>query len=760
MTPRTLLFALALILATAFPALADGLIVIWDPPVPRPRQPHVFAPLHVKEHHVEVSIRDQVATTTVRQVFHNPSDQRLEGTYIFPIPVGAVMDRFAMEIDGKEMDAELLDAEKARSIYEEIVRKSRDPALMEYAGQGLFRVRIFPIEPRSDKRVTLKYTQVLKRDQKMVDYVYPLNTEKFSSLPIESLSLKVELEAGQPLGKIYSPTHEVEITRRVERKAVVGFEGKDVRPDTDFQLFFTTQTDAMGLSLLAYNQPSLSGSDNDGGFAMLLLTPGSLARKDRVIPKDIVFVLDTSGSMSGGKLDQAQKALLFCIDNLNDGDRFEVVRFSTEAEPLFGKLTPIDHQNRDLAHQFVDGLKPNGGTAIEDALLTALRSFADRDEARPAIVIFLTDGMPTVGNTNEDAIVQSVAEKAGKTRVFCFGVGTDVNTHLLDKITEKTRAYSQYVLPDEDIEVKLSRFYDRIDAPVLANLSLNVTGGPRLTKMQPAELPDLFDGDQLVLLTRYTGSGDATITLTGDVNGEKQAFEFNADFPGAGEAKEHDFIPRLWASRRVGYLLEQIRLHGESAELKQEVTELARAYGIVTPYTSHLILEDEEQRNVPMAMQTLRDIQGNEMAKAAAEQGYNDFESERSGEAAVRGSRSLGGYKAADSLAGASAAKANADAPMIAASAQPGGPLNEQAEAAARVVQQQSKFVRGRSFYKNGETWVDSGVQTQKDAKVVDVAFGSDDYFALLRRHPDIPAWLSVGPDVQVLIDGVVYQVK
>jgi len=247
-------------------------------------------------------------------------------------------------------------------------------------------------------------------------------------------------------------------------------------------------------------------------------------------------------------------------------------------------------------------LKPIGGTAIYDALHKAL-ALRPGQPGRPFMVIFLTDGKPTIGATDEDQIAASVSrDKAGNTRVFCFGIGTDVNTHLLDKITETTRAFSQYVFPDEDLEVKVSNFFTKVKDPVLADPKLGFGGGLRVTKLYPAPLPDLFKGEQLVLVGRYAGRGDCAIELSGMVNGKVQKFTYEVEFP--ERAAEHDFIPRLWATRRVGYLLDEIRLHGENKELRDEVTELARAYGIVTPYTAYLIVEDERQRNVPRTAQT------------------------------------------------------------------------------------------------------------------------------------------------------------
>jgi Ca-activated chloride channel family protein len=746
------LFAVALVAAgwTARPAAADGLIVIHDPPV-RPGPHYVFAPLEVKYHHVTVKITDQVAVTEVDQVFFNPNNQRLEGTYLFPMPAGAQIDRFAMDINGKPVEAELLDADKARKIYEDIVRKMRDPALLEYAGQGLFKVRIFPIEPRSEKRIQLKYTQLLRSDGGLVEYRYPLNTEKFSAAPLKSVSVKVELESSRGLHSVYSPSHAVEVQRYGANRAVVGFEAADVKPDTDFQLFFSWPSEAeVGLNLLSFHD----GADPEGGYFMLLAWPSAQLRDEKVVAKDVVFVLDTSGSMADkNKIDQAKRALTFCLKNLNSNDRFEIVRFATEAQPLFDRLAEVSAANLARADEFIQGLKPIGGTAIEDALRQALQPVQARpDQDRPYFVVFLTDGLPTIGSTNEDQLVSGVEKAIGgrSIRIFCFGIGSDVNTRLLDRLSERTRAVSQYVLPDEDIEVKVSSFYAKINEPVLANLRLKLASDVRLEKMHPGELPDLFKGEQLVVFGRYAGSGSATLMLEGTVNGQSRSFAYPARF--TSRDTTHGFVPRLWAIRRVGFLLDQIRLHGESRELRDEVTELARRYGIVTPYTAYLIVEDESRRNVPQFARNLQALDRDGLARGEAGRMYGEAREAVSGDAAVGNAKAMGALRGAMTPA----------APRVANEFAGWGQRNAGLEAmrVQEVLQSQAnRYVQGRTFYQNGTQWIDAQVQSRPEARRVQVRFNSDEYFELLARHADAPQWLSVGRNVVLLLDDTIYEI-
>jgi len=736
---RSLLILAVGLLGILSNARGDGFIVVERPFLVRPGH-FPFAPLEVTSHHVEVKIDGQVAVTSIDQEFYNPNDQRLEGTYMFPVPKGAHIDKFSMEIGGKMVDAELLRADKARQIYEDIVRRMRDPALLEYAGRDLFKIRIFPIEPRSRKPIKISYTELLRSDAGTVTYSYPLSTEKFSAQPIKSLSVKVEVKTEQPLASIYSPSHKVEIKRDGANRAVIGYESKDETPDTDFQLVYNSEARDVGLSLITHKP---AGED---GYFLLLAAP-TTAKETKPAPKDIVFVVDTSGSMAGPKLQQAKKALEFCVENLNNEDRFEIVRFSTEAEPLFGKLVDADSEHRKRASNFIADLKPIGGTAIADALQSALKARTEKTE-RPFLIIFLTDGLPTVGARNPDEIVAEV-KKAGSARIFSFGIGSDVNTQLLDQIAEGTRAFSQYVLANEDLEVKVSSFYTRIKEPALTNVRLEFGGGVRTSKLYPAQLPDLFKGDQLVVTGRYTGSGEVEAKLTGIANGREQIFTYKVKF----NDSSNDYVARLWATRRVGFLLDEIRLHGETNELRDEATDLARRYGIVTPYTAYLIVEDEDRRRVPMTERSMQSMSGDTAARAEVSKAWGGFKEKKDGEDAVANARSQNAFKFADQSA-ASIYSGAAESLRGFAFAAPAARAESD-----RVTQytQQSKFVNGRAFFQNGKQWVDTNAQNA--TKRERIQFNSEAYFDLLKKHPEAAPWMALGQNVLLALDDTVYEI-
>ena len=728
-------------------ALADGLIIIHDPPRPIPGHFH-FAPLEVNYHRVDVEINDNIATTSIDQEFRNPSSQRLEGTYIFPLPENAHIDKFAMDVNGSMQEAELLDADKARKLYEEIVRKQKDPALLEYIGRGAFKVRIFPIEPNSKKQIKIKYTQLLKSDNGLSEYIYPLNTEKFSSRPLEEVSVKVRVKTDRPLKTIHCPSHNADVRRDGERSAVIAYEDRHVRPDTDFRVVFTQAQEAVDIRLLTYRT-----SPGEDGYFMLMASPG-FDDKQRIQERDICFVVDTSGSMAGEKIRQARKALRFCVDNLNEGDRFQIIRFSTEAQALWDEMKPASDQNRQEATKFIDSFKPMGGTAIEDALRKALGTLDDTADNRPAVIVFLTDGQPTVGETKEDKLVDLLDRKAkGSRRIFTFGIGDDINTHLLDRIAEKTNAYTTYVGAKEDLELKVSTFYTGIQSPVLSDLALSFSGSNiRVHELMPGTLPDLFRGQTLHVFGRYSGSGPAAATLKGELNGETKRLTEDVRFEERDDSRE--YIAQLWATRRVGWLLDEIRLRGESRELREEVTRLAREFGIVTPYTAYLILEDEQRRHVPQPLQSMRELGTDSRMRREVEDMYLSNRADVP-QSAVSGPRGVQNAQTMQQLKEAAAVGAPVVAPALQKPA-----TEPQGYRAATNFAQQARVVNGRAFYQNGAVWTDATAQNNTAARQQLVRFGSDEYFALLRQDRNLAAWLSLGSEVDVMHDGVLYQIR
>ncbi len=714
---------------------ADGLIIVTPP---NPSLPSF--PLEVKYHHVAVKINGQTAVTSVDQEFYNPTGRRLEGTYLFPVPKGAVIKKFSMIIDGRELAAELLDAAKARQIYADIVRKQLDPALLEYSGQDLIKIRIFPIEPNTVKRVKLSYQEALEQDNGTFEYVYPLNTEKFSAKNLSDLNINVELQTTANLKNIYCPTHSVEIKRQGERRATIGFNAQNIKPDTDFKLYFNTNNAKIGFSLATYRL-----NTKDKGYFMMNLAPDFVRDNAEVEAKDITFVLDNSGSMNGEKLEQAKKALLFCLNSLNKKDRFQLIRFSTEAEAPFDGLAEVSPANLQTARDFIGNLNAIGGTNIEDALQLALSDV--NNSGRPHLIIFITDGKPTVGELKEATLLAKIkAKNISHTRIFTFGIGYDLNTHLLDKITELTKAYRTYISPGEDIEVKISNFYSKVQSPVLSDLKLSINGNVKLLKMYPEDLPDLFQGSSLMILGQYRGDGKTQIRLSGKAGNKLREFEFPAVFPKSNP--DNDFIPALWATRRTGALLDKIRLYGESKELVDEVTALARQYGIITPYTSYLILEDEGNRlsrnDLTLDQLTLANIPGTDALATQNKTEYNAMP-QSSGSGSVQTSKELQALNNATSAADKNQGKSRME--------------YKDSQGQTRNLTQNVRYLQGRAFYNSSEWWVDSTVQSLKTDKKIRIKFAGKTYFDLLKTNPKVAELLALGKNVRFVWDKQVYEV-
>ena len=575
---RSAIPAVVLLAITAGQARAAGLLVPDDRSVP---------PLAMVNHKVTVAIEDQVAITTVEQTFRNHTDRPLEATYLFPVPRGASVDRFTMWVDGKETGGELLDAKKASQVYTDIVRRTQDPGLLEYLGNDLMRLRVFPVPPRGDQKVKLSFKSVSQKDAGVVEYIYPLKTDGKGTRTLEEFSVKVSIKSQQPIQNVYSPTHAITIVRKSEREVSIDFERNQAMLDKDFQIFYGTGAGDIGVTPLLYKP--ITAED---GYFMMLVSPQVEAEKVRA-PRDLVLVLDTSSSMSEIKMQQAKKALKHCLTQLGPDDRFGIIKFSTSVVAFRDGLVKADKDFLERANKWVDDLRTSGGTAIWPALETAM-SMRPNDPARPFTIVFFTDGQPTVDETNPDKIVKNVAAKnSGNTRIFTFGVGDDVNAAMLDQLADTTRAVSTYVRPAEDIEAKVSSLYSKISHPVMTDVRLATGDNVRLHEVYPTRLPDLFHGTQLVVIGRYTGHGHTAIRLSGFVGGERKEFIYEMAFPAkTSDDMGKDFVEPLWARRKVGYLLDQIRVNGEQKELVEEVTALAKRYGIATPYTSYLVVPD------------------------------------------------------------------------------------------------------------------------------------------------------------------------
>ncbi len=431
-------------------------------------------------------------------------------------------------------------------------------------------------------------------------------------------------------------------------------------------------------------------------------------------------MLDTSGSMAGEKIDQAKAAARHVLDNLGERDRFNIVAFST-ATRLFADR-PVAIARRGAGRDFIQKLQAAGSTEINRALLEAVYG---ADNERPTVVIFLTDGLPTAGETDPDRILANIAAAAPRSvRLFSFGVGYDVDTVLLDALSTGQRGTSAYVRPEQDIQEEVSGFYAKVSSPVLVDLQATFSG-VKIDDMYPYPLPDLFAGSQLVVAGRYRSGGVAELRLTGQVDSQLRTSRYTGlTFVGRGG---NEFIPRLWAQRKIGYLLTQIRLKGANDELLQEVVALGTKFGIATPYTSFLVEEPSSGGGPVFAPDFGAPAAPSAGGASPTQAPAVAQDVGRSGEAAVSKAQSEAAMREAESLV---------EAPSSAAVRQAGD----------------------KTFTLQGETWVDTAFDAKK-MKPESIKFGSDRYFRLIAEWPEIGRYLALGERVTVVIQGKAYAI-
>ncbi|MCZ6598295.1 MAG: VIT domain-containing protein [Planctomycetota bacterium] len=534
---------------------------------------------------VQVRIVDGVATTRLEQVLKNSSGSIQEAIWLLPLPEGAVADGFRMTVNGVEMAGEVLGADQARGIYEDIVRRKRDPGLLEYFGRGCLRARIFPIPAHGQVKVDVVFRQIVPQLGGLHRWSLALNAAGLEGRPPEHVTLDLSISSKKPLRNVFSPAKGIEVVRKDDHEARASFEGEFGQlSEGELAVFYGLSEQEFGLNLLSTRK---KGTE-EGSFLMLV-APKREWDESQVMRKSITFVLDTSGSMSGRKIDQARGALRSFLGSLRPDDRFNIIPFATEALPFFPEPVSATPENLEAAYGRIDGIEARGGTNISQALALALGG-ATCGEHVP-IVVFLTDGLPTVGEKDAPVIL-SDAERwnTAKARIFVFGVGHDVDTNLLDNLAGKSGGARDYVREKESIEEKAGDLFTKLSHPVMTDLELSVDG-VEVSRRVPAKLPDLFKGATLQVFGRYQGKGAHAIRLTGTVQGVRREYVYEGTFA-EGPVEDHDFVPPLWAERRVGVLLDAIRLNGSDPELVGEVKRLGREYQIVTPYTSHLIVEE------------------------------------------------------------------------------------------------------------------------------------------------------------------------
>lgn len=675
----------------------------------------VIIPVHhedpyplILNHYVTVTINDTYARTRVEQEFRNDGYRDLEGVYMFPVPGGGIRD-VKLIVDGKTLEGTLLGSEEAKKTYQQYVLERRDASLLEYVGRDAFSSSI--VLPRGKKvKVVITYEQILSSSAGLYSYMYPLSPERYSTKPIDPVNITININAPGTLGFIYSPTHNIIVQRGEMGKALVSYYEEKALPDKDFQLYY-------GVSNRDYDVKLLAQKSSDSGYFLLFVYPSIV--NQTLIPKDVVFVIDTSGSMEGAKLDQVKRALKYGLDRLNEEDKFNIISFSGATKKYANTLQSVGSVQG--AKNFVDSLSAEGATDLQDSLAESVTGF--QNDSRVHLVVILTDGRDTTGHSNADIIKTLRGRADGAQRdfkLFAFGVGEDVDFELLDKLSnEFGDGIPTYIKNEADLEMTLKSFYDRISTPLLSDVRLTITpssapvvcekgstacvgveGAVSTYDLLPRRIPDIFLGTQLVVAGRYGGYGSANVIIKGTINGIEKAIYYNVDFP---KSESNNFVERIWALRKVGYLLDQITLDGETPELKQQVTELAIKYGIPTPYTSYLVKS-------PEGTEIRRDVGIAPMAENIA--------------GGVYGVASA--YKATSSMA-----QQTSQAP-------------------------ETKVIRDKTFVSVGGTWVDTECGDRSPTQTV--PFGSEDYLRLTNDQKTAN-YLSVGDNALLCSAGGVLRI-
>ncbi|MCY4401622.1 MAG: VWA domain-containing protein [Candidatus Poribacteria bacterium] len=677
----------------------------------------VANPFKINRYHINIVVNNQLATTKIDQIFINPNDFIVDGVYIFPVPDNVTSTNLVLSIDSEPVKGELYSKRDARDIYRSSAHLSDNAAILEHLGTRAFVVEVPNIPAKSERRIQFEYSQIVDVDSDLAKYIYPLSLAKSAYGPIANLAVEMEIESDHELRTIFSPAQDITINRKDDRHVSISYEDVDVDPDDDFLCYYSVSDDNFGITLFTHRT-----EEDEAGYFMLQVTPKYEVKKTDIIEKDFIFVLDHSGSMQGNKIEQAKNALCHCVQNLNDGDRFNLILFNSEIISLSDRLNRREEwfggerslhsaalsnqlidvkDGREIVINYIESIEAGALTNINDALLTAL---ADKqDPNRPKVIVFLTDGRPTAGETNEAQILENVAEaNRNQSRIFVFGVGYDVNVRLLDKIAMDNGGSRNYVEPNENIEDAVSSLLRKINEPVLVNVELNF-GGIVTKDMVPGKLPDMFRGEQFTLLGRYEESGDTVLKLRGKIGIEQHEFTKEVSF---SELKtDHDFLPHLWAQRRIAELVDEAALNGSSRELDDEIERLSRKYGVQTAYTQHEAINDGTLRR--QFRSQIRDAYSRDKPTADAVRDIKMMEEKR-----------LSQYRMQDS---------------------------------------HTKRFGRKTFDRISDKWVDFEYDGISECKVIE--FNTNDFYSLMKHIPDLAKCTKIGLPMIICHAGVNYEI-
>jgi Ca-activated chloride channel family protein len=542
--------------------------------------------LEIEEHTAQVTINNGVAVTEVTQVFRNTENRQVEALYLFPVPKEASVANFSMWIGGKEMVGEVVEKKRAREIYDSYKQVRRDPGLLEQVDYKNFEMRIFPIGPNAEQRVQITYYQQLDFDHDWATYVYPLATAPRPGINANTkgkFGLTMHVKSEIPITKLESPSHadDFVIVPHGEKYFEASLETTGGDLGRDVVLAFHTARPHTGIDVITSKQP---GED---GYFLLTLTAGEeLAEAYKGM--DYVFVLDVSGSMANdGKLGLSRGSVDAFINELGPEDRFEVITFNVAPNPLFSALQTVTPELQAQATQFLRSQQARGGTVLRPAMATAYK-YGDPD--RPLNVVILSDGMT---EQNERAqLLAAIQARPANARVFCIGVGNDVNRPLLSQIADDAGGLAAFISQGDDFQRQAEAFRRKLLRPAAANVRITLEGADAYD-VEPQQLPNLYHGMPVRMYGRYRNAGTATVKVAAEINGAPMEQAVQIDLPSTDAANPE--IERMWAWHKVDRLLKEADRTGSRSAVVDEIVRLGEGYSIVTEYTSFLVLENDAE---------------------------------------------------------------------------------------------------------------------------------------------------------------------
>ena len=703
--------------------------------------------LKLVHHHVQVRVQERGATTRVEQIFSNPNAHPIEAIYFFPLPVDATVDEFALWMNGSRQVGKVLSKSEARRVYESIVRATRDPGLIEYVDAQLFQARVFPIPPRGEQKVELTYTHLVPYEAGIHRYVYPMRTDQKATETLREFLFSIEVEGKMPIQNLYSPTHR--ISQKVSgNRASASFEKTHFRLDDDFRLYWRVDDQEVGVTLLTHQE------GDDAGYFLLMASPQDGYRQKEEVGKRLSFVIDTSGSMAGEKMKALKSALVYGIAHLGEDDLFQIVTFGGHVERLEKRMISANERNKRAALDFIKMLDAVGGTPIDEALQLALTS-ATGSRKIPHHIVFLTDGRPTIGETDPQKIRARVAAKADdNVRIFALGIGEDVNPTLLDDLADENHGRSVYLRGDASVENDLRAFFDRIRHPVLFDVSWDIQPEifdgrhpMRFFQSLPTKIGDLFFGEQVLVLGRFSGEGNAKLTLRANTPRGDRNFRYPVVIRRGDRG--HGFLPRLWAQAEVARMMREIRAHGENPDLVAELRQMAIRFGIVTPYTSYLVveqgMEDFVAQDRPPIFRPPTPLPRPRPTKRAVEHfADSDVPSSQETVAEAKAMREVEAWHARAGRASLEA-ESGADAVRMAKELKH---LQEGVLSTTSSQQRTEIYVDGVKFLRQADMLIDT--RCAGDDIILRVQMYSEAYFQLLQLRPKLRAVLKLSEQMRI----------